>query len=355
MSKKQTYQGFPNGKKHKTWFPFKATMWLAGLTMILQFATAPAKASDIVEVLPLTRDIVMLHFYDGYALYHKNGQPRSNEWVVGVPLNVAQAQIAGNYLIYSADDGAYQPPLSPSSVGRKSKGAEFTWMCQSWDGSEGCINSDPDRVLEHWLYLVLPDPMQSGKTYTISTGTLAGNGSEWTITFDESNIRSEAVHVNMIGYVPSAPKKYGYVYYWMGDMGGLDLAGFVNGNFNLVDLRSRQIVFSGKMVFRKSKTNAETGQSSETPNANFSSADVYECDFTSFSTPGEYILSVEGIGSSFPFKIDSDIYRLPFYTTVRGLYHNRSGIALTQPYTEFTRNASPRVSMVNSGIPLRDL
>ena len=339
MSKNQTYKGSPNENTHEAWFPFKATLWLAGLTVMLQFAAIPAKASDIIEVLPLTRDIVMLHFYDGYAQYHKNGQPRSNERVVSVPLDVAQAQINGNYSICSADDGAYTANLSPSSVGRKSKGAEFTWMCQSWDGSEGCINSDPDRVLEHWVYLVLPAPMQSGKTYTINTGTLAGNGSEWTITFDESNIRSEAVHVNMIGYVPFAPKKYGYVYHWMGDMGGLELAGFVNSNFNLVDLRSRQTVFSGKLVFRKSKTNPETGQPSETPNANFCSADVYECDFSSFSTPGEYILSVEGIGSSFPFKIDSDIYRMPFYTTIRGLYHNRSGIALTQSCTEFTRNA----------------
>ena len=179
-------QGFPNRKKQKTGFPLKATLWLTGLTMMVQFAAIPAKASDIIEVLPLTRDIVMLHFYDGYALYHKNGQPRSNERVVSVPLNVAEAQIAGNYWICSADDGTYQPCLSPSSVGRKSKGAEFTWMCQGWDGSAGCINSDPDRVLEHWVYLVLPAPMQSGKTYTISTGTLAGNGSEWTITFDES-------------------------------------------------------------------------------------------------------------------------------------------------------------------------
>ena len=39
---------------------------------------------------------------------------------------------------------------------------------------------------------------------------------------------------------------------------------------------------------------------------------------------------------------------MPFYTTVRGLYHNRSGIALTQPCTEFTRNA-PHNPNITSG------
>ena len=152
----------------------------------------------------------------------------------------------------------------------------------------------------------------------------------------------------MIGYVPSAPKKFGYVYHWMGDMGGLDLTGFDNSDFDLIELDSRKTVFSGKLAFRKSKTNPETGQSGDTPGANFISADVYECDFSSFSTPGEYILAVDGIGSSFPFRIDPDIYRMPFYTAIRGLYHNRSGIELKQPFTEFTRSA-PHNPLITPG------
>ena len=170
-------QGFPNEKTQRYGFPFKATLWLAGLTMIVQFAAIPAKASDIIEVLPLTRDIVMLHFYDGYALYHKNGQPRSNERVVSVPLNVAEAQIAGNYWICSADDGTYQPCCllhrwagNPKAL--SSPGCVRTGMAVQ-DASiqipTGCWNTR--------LYLVLPAPMKSGKTYTIHTRTLAGNGS----------------------------------------------------------------------------------------------------------------------------------------------------------------------------------
>jgi endoglucanase len=320
-------------------FLFRSELWLPVLIVQMLLLTIPVRASDLIEVLPLTRDIVMLHFYDGYVIYHKNGQPRSNEKAVVVTLQAAQAQLASNYQIYSTDDAAYTNHLSPVSVGRKSKGSEFTWLCQGWNATTGCINTDPDRVQEHWIYLVLPAPLQQGKTYTIKTGSLAENGSEWNFTFDVKMVRSEAIHVNMIGYAPAAPGKFGYVYHWMGDLGGLDLSSFVNTDFHLVDTRNNETVFSGKLAFRKSKTNPETGQTTETPNANFSSAEVYECDFSAFSTPGEYILTVDGIGSSFPFRIDADVYRMPFYTAIRGLYHNRSGIALTQPFTEFTRNA----------------
>ncbi len=48
---------------------------------------------------------------------------------------------------------------------------------------------------------------------------------------------------------------------------------------------------------------------------------------------------VEGIGASFPFRLDADVYREAFRTVARGLYHNRSGIALEAPFTEFTRPA----------------
>jgi hypothetical protein len=312
------------------------------------FPATHLAASDIREVLPLTRDIIMIHFHDGRVVYHENGSPRKNDRAIVAPLRTGLARMIGSYQVSSVDDNRYSRGLFALSVGLKSKGAEFTWMCQGWSAISGCINNDPDRVLEHWVYLVLPAPMKSGMTYTVNTGFLADNGNEWSFTFDEKITRSEAVHVNMIGYSTNAPVRYGYVYHWMGDMGGLDLSGFNDNSFHLVTTGSHNVAFSGKLTFRKSKTNAETGQVNETPNANFIGADVYECDFSAFSTPGEYVLSVEGIGCSFPFRIEPDIYREPFYTSIRGLYHNRSGIELKEPYTEFQRKA-PHNPLITPG------
>jgi len=309
----------------------------------LEFA---ANSSDLVEVLPLTNQILMLHFDDGYTIYHKKGQARSNERVVVELLNTTEAVKSLNYLLKSADDTNYSTALKPTDVGRKTKGTEFTWLCQSW--ANGCVNTSPDHVEDHWIYLFLPQSMQSGKTYTLTTGTLANNGSQWNFTFDEKKLRSEAVHVNQVGYSPDATEKFAYVYHWAGNKGGINLSAFAGKNFYLLDLQTNQIVFTGKLTFRKSKTNPETGQTTETPSANFSVADVYECNFSSFNQPGDYKIVVEGIGSSFPFRIAADLYRDVFYTTIRGLYHNRSGIELKKPYTEFERKA-PHNPLITTG------
>ncbi|MGE5427408.1 MAG: cellulase N-terminal Ig-like domain-containing protein, partial [Methylococcaceae bacterium] len=316
------------------------------LILLLLLLDLGAIASDIVEVLPLTNKIMMVHFDDGYAIYHKKGQARSNERVVVELLNTTEAVKPANYLLKSNDDNYYTSGLNPLTIGRKTKGTEFIWLCQNWQN--GCVNTSPDHVEDHWIYLYLPEAMQSGKTYTLQTGSLANNGSQWTFIFDEKHLRSEAVHVNQIGYTPGATEKYGYLYHWAGDKGGVDLSAYAGKNFYLLDQNTRQTVFSGKVAFRKGKTNAETGQLSETPSGNFTAADVYECNFSAFTTPGYYQLVVEGMGSSFPFRIADDLYRDVFYTTIRGLYHNRSGIELKQPYTEFERKA-PHNPLITPG------
>ncbi|MEO0471373.1 MAG: glycoside hydrolase family 9 protein [Bacteroidota bacterium] len=66
-------------------------------------------------------------------------------------------------------------------------------------------------------------------------------------------------------------------------------------------------------------------------------ADVWECDFSSFQSPGTYRLVVEKIGSSFPFTIEEDVYRDAFYTTTRGLFHHRSGIERTASHSAWVK------------------
>src|SRR5512133_3488626 len=111
------------------------------LIVLLLMLDLRAVASDIVEVLPLTNKILMLHFDDGYAIYHKKGQARSNERVVVELVNTAEAVKPLNYLLKSTDDLNYSAGLKPTDVGRKTKGTEFTWLCQSW--ANGCVNTSP--------------------------------------------------------------------------------------------------------------------------------------------------------------------------------------------------------------------
>ncbi len=305
--------------------------------LILLGVSLPAFASDIVEVLPLTDKILMVHFDDGYVEHHKAGQNGSNDKVFADPLNLNNAMAACSYFLFSLDDANYRLGKNPVDMGRKSKATEFAALCQAWDN--GCINKDADYVYEHWVYLYLPTAMQKGKTYTLSLGGLAKNKSVVVFKYDETKLRSEAVHVNIIGYSPMAPAKYSYLYHWAGDKGPLDLTAYVGKPFTVADKNSGQAVFTGTVAFRKPTTTTETGQPGETPFNSFSATDVYECDFSSLTTPGEYVLSVDGIGCSFPFKVGSDAYNEPFYWTMKGLYQNRSGIELKAQHTDFPRKA----------------
>lgn len=314
--------------------------------LLIVFTVYYSKASDIIEIVPITNKILAIHLDDGYAVYHKKGQNRSNERVVVELLNVIEAEKLENYLISSKTDAAYNQEKQPVDIGRKTKGSEFTWMCQSWNN--GCVNTDPDHVKEHWIYLFLSEPIQNNHKYILNTGNVANNGQVWDITYDEKKNYSPAIHTNIIGYTPNAQKKFAYIYHWMGDKGGADFSTYSNKSFYIIDHFSEEIVFEGTIDFRKSKTNVETGQSNETPDNNFLGADVYECDFTAFKQTGKYRLVVENLGCSNPFNIQDDIFQQVFYTSIRGLYHNRSGIELKEPYTEFIRPA-PHNPLITSG------
>jgi hypothetical protein len=293
----------------------------------------------LVEVLPLTERVLLLHADEGHVVHHRRGQPRSEETVVVTPLDVAAAARADSYTIASPDDPAYREGVRPARVARKSKGTDFAWFADSWQDGRA-VNRRPDHAKEHWLYLTLPAALRPGGTYTVATGGLFPNGASWTFRFDPATVRSEAVHVNTLGYVPDAPQKFGYVSAWTGDGGGLDVAPFVGRRFRLIDQADGRVAFEGKVAFRARGDQAETANAADSPpRGNYLNADVAECDFSGFAGRGRYVLAVDGVGGSFPFEVGAAVYRPAYYHVARALYHNRSGIALGHPFTEFPRPA----------------
>lgn len=310
------------------------TKWLVSLNL-LAIASIGA-AADVVSVLPLTDRIVMVHLNEGKVIHHKLGQKRSDEKVVIDPLDVVKATRPATFSLRSKGNGL---GLEPKWVGRKSKGTDFAWFIDRFENGFA-INDRPDHVKEHWLYLFLPSAMKVGTEYELSTGDLAKNGKTWRFTYDPTKLRSEAVHVNLIGYSTLSPARIAYVFHWMGDRGGLSLKPYEGAKCSVIEDGTGKVVYSGTLKFRKPGTQAETANASDSPpNGNFLGAEVYEFDFSAFNQPGRYRVAVDGIGCSFPFEIGADIYRQPFQITARGLYHNRSGIALTAPYTKFVRPA----------------
>jgi len=299
----------------------------------------PLHATDLAEVLPLTDRWLMVHVDDGHVEHHQKGQKRNQEKVIATPLDTARADKPETWSITSADDPAYAQGKAPLRVGRKSKGTDFAWLVEKWENGHA-VNVSPDHAKEHWIYLELPGALKPGATYAVACGDLIPGSPKLALKYDVKTARSEAAHVNIIGYVPQAPAKYAYVYHWMGSLGSLDAKALVDRPFHLVDQGSGAEAYSGKLALRFTKEQPETGQLKDSPpRGNFLKADVCECDFSAFDKPGKYVVLVDGVGCSFPFVMDPDVYREPFLTAVRGLYHNRSGIELKKPYTEFERPA----------------
>ncbi|MBV6647312.1 MAG: glycoside hydrolase family 9 protein [Cyclobacteriaceae bacterium] len=295
--------------------------------------------ADLIRVSALTKNIVLVEMVDGVVVQHGYGQSSDIDTAFYSSFNGAVSMSVSSYRITSIDDSGYSSAQNPTAVRRKSKGFDFSRKCK-WNG-EICDN---DYASRHFMYLVLPSELKSGSTYQVDVEG-AFNIRSMSFVFDETTNRSDAIHVNQIGFEPGATSKYAYVSHWMGDGQGLDLDDFNESPFQVVDLSTGNSVFSGQLTLRFRKDQEEIGQPNDTPGANFSVADVWECDFSALSVPGEYIVVVEGIGSSYPFEIKENILREAFYLTARSVYHQRSGIERTAETSDWPRPADHNPSV----------
>ncbi len=181
-----------------------------------------------------------------------------------------------------------------------------------------------DLRIENSLYLQLASPIQDNQNVVVANpdGSVFSSGMQFSLTANPRRY-SPAIHVNQEGYVPSFPKK-AMVGYYAGDKGELTIPA---STFVLVDVNSGAQVFQGSLTQRK-----DSGWTySPTPYQQ-----VYQADFSSFSTPGEYQLVVPGMGGSLPFLITDGIAMDFARAYALGMYHQRCGTANAMPYTRFT-------------------
>jgi endoglucanase len=302
----------------------------------LRAKLASSKA-DFYEITPVSDRVVAVYFREGWV-DHEPPAVKGRKWDDESRLHLARlntplADTTDAWTMTSPDDPAYSSAVRPTSVGRKSKGADFLRRHRP--------SLDDHVVREHWMFLSFDAPMQPGRTYEIDLSSLARNAARATLKFDPLHTRSDSVHVNQLGFAPAAPKKIAYVSQFMGTAGRLSL-GDAARKFHLVDQSSGQIVFTGDLSLRKKfdgQPDSGRPAGEEGPGNNLAGSDVWECDFSSFNTPGEYVVSVDGVGCSYPFQIAPDVYRQAYVTVGRAIYHTRAGVAKTAPYTRW---AMPR-------------
>lgn len=277
---------------------------------------------------------------DGDIKYHGYHQTGEDDEVLNRALDIEKVSQVNAYKLIDTDKNV----LQPLRVGRKSK-AHGISMKQGLNAPEGRHMSQ--YVLEHWIYLELATPLKTDTYYTLQITGLTEGRASYTFQYNPIETRSNAIHINTLGFSPDAPVKKGYISMWAGDMGPVSFDTFAGCKFSLYRLSDGKQVFKGNIKKQKDFFNGgRDGLLSESPNGNYAGTDVWECDFSSFRDTGLYKVVVDKIGCSVPFRIQNDIYRTPFNLVTRALYHQRSGIELKNPYTKWTRPAphNPRIT-----------
>lgn len=200
----------------------------------------------------------------------------------------------------------------------------------------------------HTVFLELPKDLAVGETYQLRFGKNGLRNTQF--VYQPEQTRSEAVQVSHLGFDPDDPAKVAFLSTWMGTGGGLDYA--AGKPFWLIDTATGERVYDGQTTLSQSKDYQDA------QGRNHNDTDVFMMDFSDFSTPGQYRVYVDGVGTSYEFEIGETTWRDAFYVSARGMYHQRSGIALEQPYTDYSRPRPfhPDDGMViyRSTVPLMD-
>ena len=214
----------------------------------------------------------------------------------------------------------------------KIDGQSVTWL-GSWSNASGAMEvpdvyDQTQRYLlacaniVHVAYLQLPFDLIESNSYQITDN----DGNACTFTYDQSS-PSRAIKVNQEGYPTNSQAKVAYLGAWLGSYGTYPIDAT---SFALVN-EEGSTVYTGEPVLREVQDTFNTTG----VNRCITGEKVYELDFSSFNTPGVYRIHIDRVGYSFPFTVGDVVTEKLFFIHTRGLYHQRSGIEKTLPYTEY--------------------
>lgn len=192
----------------------------------------------------------------------------------------------------------------------------------------------PDFIEKHTIHIKLNQPLTEGQTVSV-----AFNGSTLPpveTAYTPDTIRSEAVHVSQIGFDAQDPLKVAFLSTWLGIDHGNDAAqasvSYAPGTaFHVVNSVTGQTVYSGQVELSQALSNTSNF------NLNYSQTDVYKMDFSAVTTEGQYHVVVDGVGKSYDFSIGENGWQAAFENSARGMFHQRSGLALDPSWTDWAR------------------
>ena len=176
-------------------------------------------------------------------------------------------------------------------------------------------------IMRHYIYLELKNPLINNKTYSLITPY-----GKQSFRFNDRETMCESIKVNQVGYNEHSDVRYAVLGVFLGDGGSIKFSQLPD--YDVVDENTGVTIFTGAAVYFGDDTGINGVSSGE---------HVYHLDLSSLPAGGPYFVSVRGVGRSYSFGVGDDYSREIAYVHTRGLYHQRCGIALEKPYTEYTR------------------
>jgi len=288
-----------------------SSAWAFGVFVAAGVAPLSVEAAKVLSVGALDKDYLVVQISDGDVAHEVPGEKVTR---YTPELSTTAAVAASSWTLKSADDANYgSAGKNPTSCARKKK--------LSGQAQKDWVSSDYayEYTYQHWIYLKLPTSLQQGVAYTLEiAAAINADVTTQPFTFDIYNSRSDAVHVNLVGYAPDAPHKAADLYSWLGDGGARDYKAVVGNKVYLYDVVAKKPVEVGQVALWKPS-------GSDVGGYNLTRSSVWTADFSSFATPGTYRLVVDGVGCSQDFQIAAGIYGDPFRVSIRGFFYMRMG------------------------------
>lgn len=285
--------------------------WTCGLFAATVAVPLSAQAAKVVSVGVLDKDYLVVQISDGDVAHEAPGEKVTR---YTPELSTTAAAAATSWTIKSASDASYGATgTNPTACSRKKKlsgHAELDWVSSDYAY---------EYTHQHWIYLALPSSLVQGAAYTLEIAPATNvDVTTHSFTFDVYDSRSDAVHVNLVGYAPDAPHKAADLYAWLGDGGARDYKSFVGNKVYLYDVATKTPTEVGQVTLWKASA-------SDVGYYNLTRSTVWNVDLSSASAPGTYRLVVDGVGASQDFQIAPGIYGDPFRITIRGFFYMRMG------------------------------
>lgn len=188
------------------------------------------------------------------------------------------------------------------------------------DSTQWIINDKPAKQIfryatqadpcDHHIYLVT-DPLEEGKVYSVVTPY-----GKKELVFNPREIFCESIKTNQVGYSALSKVRYANFAIWLGTGGSQKIEGDIP-EYDVFEVKTGKTMQKGTL---------------EEIGADTSSGDyVYRIDLSQVPEGGPYQISVQGIGSSYPFGVGGEFSRKLAYITFRGQYLQRCGCPLQNP------------------------